>query len=1787
MKQKAKRILVVMLTVMIIFGYFAPLVADEANAATADLDLCDLGCELEHCDGDHCDGGHYDEENCDWGHCDEEICDGVICDGDNCDGGCYSEHCGDCECENGHCDEQCDSIGVVEVSSSSSVGRRAKAEAVCNHVWKTEVSKQPGCTTAGVYVTRCIKCRAYAQNGNGYITPLGHKWKRIVTKQPTCTMPGTYVNKCERCNMSTTGTISALGHALSWKYKTAPTETMPGVEEYSCNICGYVANVRYIPPLGNGSTSTSVGRNATVQDYCSHNYVLTVIKAATCTADGKKAYKCTKCQAQQYGAPTFTIPKLGHDYRQYTTKQPTCTAQGTYVTKCSRCGAGSQNGNGYIGALGHKWNAGSVTKSATCTATGTKTFTCTRCSGTKTESIAALGHSAGAAATCTTPQKCTRCSATLKNALGHAWDNGTVTKAATCTATGTKVYKCTRSGCSATTSETIPMIAHNCEWRVTVQPSCKGSGTEQYTCKVCGTGTAWRSIQYYGDHTWVAATCTKAKTCSVCGTTSGNPLGHAYSWRTTVNPTCTTVGKKEQYCTRPGCTSVVNRQDVAALNHAWDNGTVTKAATHSATGVKTFKCTRSGCGATKTETIPVIAHSYTWVVTTPSTCTKEGVESYKCSCGYVSQTRPVAKKAHNGVWATTVQPSCAGSGTEECTCKDCGAWLGARSIQYYGDHTWNRAAADCTHDKKCTVCGYVAQKATGHVYTSEATCTEDKKCNVCGYVAKKALGHDYQTETTKQPTCTEQGVYVSKCTRCGNIAKDGNGYIGATGHKWKDNLEHADCERAKECTVCGFVAEEATGHKWNALDSSATSSQVGGEFGKSVGNGHVLGAVSEELFSEDQFVCEYCRKQANVTEIQVLCKHDWVLEKTVDATCKSAGHKIYRCCRENCRDIIVKGIRPKKHLGKWEIVTPPTVNKIGTEGYRCDSCGDIVEERECYLVTYDANGGTDAPDSQIKYYDQFLVITAGVPKRQGYKFRGWGESPDATSAVLIPKATYYANANLKLYAIWEINTYTITLKAIGATNIPSSLMKNYDEDLVLPTPVRSRYIFKGWSDAANGTVKWAPGAKYTENADMTLYAVWEQYYVSAKTEEISIGAKGNKEGEPVKVKLSSNCGNKYYAWVQETSGGLDWIEVQTVGDTLVIRVDTNPFGTTRTAIVSITNESEAAGCVRVTQERGYVRLIDSLGYTLSNDGSQNILFDENGKYKNGANARFYVSTPTGEFTCSVEYGPGVEEFLEVSASENYFTLICRPNISSARTATLVVRYRETVQRYPVVQQAKSLTIVYKQYVNGTVESEPVRLSFGEAPSREHAESIGFTIPQSVCVLGVEIPLVGWITTDGEIVPLGQGIYESTSCFAFYSAVVVADAHRDTNLLPSHNITFDWKGLKKQEPVFVNPGTEIMSSYGVYSISFPWFSYLEEGTVEVQDANLTFINDKGCIAYSKEEEKIGNAHIWVYDLTISSRDGENITARDIDGNVKTVFAPYEEAKSYSVVMRNNHGAKTTVYITQQPPKIEKKGWTVLMKNYGISESVYYNPACFWSNTSHAGIKIVLEHNITRTDEGFINQTSFVLRYDGTTSLHVASGKEEYLIVTRQQACEIVKSFRVIHDTLVQLREDSSGIDGAISKIKQLKKEHPNSQIVCYWGEKGLDATLAIAEGWKWLSERKIVKGVSRLVAVITLGELTHDALEDLIYKGLDENIETVTIYRDSAYDVYGLSPYGQITNFNGVDEGFFVKLVDGKKVEIGKSSGLTLTFNKDQYYDIDVIEDVWSDAYLRSFLNFNN
>lgn len=78
--------------------------------------------------------------------------------------------------------------------------------------------------------------------------------------------------------------------------------------------------------------------------------------------------------------------------------------------------------------------------------------------------------------------------------------------------------------------------------------------------------------------------------------------------------------------------------------HTFDAGKVTKAATCTSTGVKTYTCTV--CGATKTETIKKTGHSYIWKTTTKATVFKPAVQTKVCSkCGYkTKETRTYGKK---------------------------------------------------------------------------------------------------------------------------------------------------------------------------------------------------------------------------------------------------------------------------------------------------------------------------------------------------------------------------------------------------------------------------------------------------------------------------------------------------------------------------------------------------------------------------------------------------------------------------------------------------------------------------------------------------------------------------------------------------------------------------------------------------------------------------------------------------------------------------------------------------------------------------------------------------------------------------------------------------------------------------------------------------------------------------------------------------------------------------------------------------------------------------------------
>lgn len=80
-----------------------------------------------------------------------------------------------------------------------------------------------------------------------------------------------------------------------------------------------------------------------------------------------------------------------------------------------------------------------------------------------------------------------------------------------------------------------------------------------------------------------------------------------------------------------------------------------------------------------------------------------------------------------------------------------------------------------------------------------------------------------------------------------------------------------------------------------------------------------------------------------------------------------------------------------------------------------------------WAVDYDANGGSGAPASQTKTYGQTLVLSADVPTRTGYTFKGWATTSEASVAQYQPSGNYTANQAATLYAVWQINQYSLSI----------------------------------------------------------------------------------------------------------------------------------------------------------------------------------------------------------------------------------------------------------------------------------------------------------------------------------------------------------------------------------------------------------------------------------------------------------------------------------------------------------------------------------------------------------------------------------------------------------------------------------------------------------------------------------------------------------------------------------------------------------------------------------------
>ena len=92
-----------------------------------------------------------------------------------------------------------------------------------------------------------------------------------------------------------------------------------------------------------------------------------------------------------------------------------------------------------------------------------------------------------------------------------------------------------------------------------------------------------------------------------------------------------------------------------------------------------------------------------------------------------------------------------------------------------------------------------------------------------------------------------------------------------------------------------------------------------------------------------------------------------------------------------------------------------------------------TEENNLYTISYNANGGSNAPGDQSKIENKSISLSSSKPTRTGYTFVNWNTKKDGSGTTYKAGAFYNGNANLTLYAQWRINKVYIKLDANGGS----------------------------------------------------------------------------------------------------------------------------------------------------------------------------------------------------------------------------------------------------------------------------------------------------------------------------------------------------------------------------------------------------------------------------------------------------------------------------------------------------------------------------------------------------------------------------------------------------------------------------------------------------------------------------------------------------------------------------------------------------------------------------------
>ena len=418
--------------------------------------------------------------------------------------------------------------------------------------------------------------------------------------------------------------------------------------------------------------------------------------------------------------------------------------------------------------------------------------------------------------------------------------------------------------------------------------------------------------------------------------------------------TCTTQGYDEHICNEWGGMNY-NDNYVAAKGHSWDNGTVTKAATYTETGIKTFKC--KDCGETRTEEIPSLDKTYHILQVVAPTCTSEGYTIYECNevPGLTYKGDFTDKTPHTydeGV--VTKEATIYEKGVKTFTCSACGDTY-TEDIPMV-EKTWHKGD---TVAPTCTEQGY-----TVYICDQDATLTENRD-----FV--DALDHDWgEGVVTKAATCTEDGEKTFTCSRDGATKTE---VIPAVGHKWDDGTvtTPATCEASgvktykclnDGCTETKTEEIAALGHNYDdgVVTKAATCTEDGvktftcqndkshtyTEVIPATGHDYDDGVVTTKPTYTENGVKTFTCRNCGDTYTESIPALGYTYNETVVApTCTEDGYTMHECVEDatkSFKDNIVPALGHEYKV----VTTPATCKDAGSVDKVCERCNDKQHVRD-------------------------------------------------------------------------------------------------------------------------------------------------------------------------------------------------------------------------------------------------------------------------------------------------------------------------------------------------------------------------------------------------------------------------------------------------------------------------------------------------------------------------------------------------------------------------------------------------------------------------------------------------------------------------------------------------------------------------------------------------------------------------------------------------------------------------------------------------------------------------